>query len=174
MGLRFNSADTREVMHKVNSHFSDNLAYWKGIVGQFAPGVDLWALARAANPPIDAAGAAGKANWKVWLQQVLPGAPSPVLDDGTGNGRAYNPVVPFSTPYRVPGSGDPSNVRDELARLFNQALTDANCIEIVMVIQPSATVYIAQAETLLYPGGANPDYSLAITICTTPVSNPQK
>ncbi|MBS0517156.1 MAG: hypothetical protein JSR90_00605 [Proteobacteria bacterium] len=156
MGMIFNTPATLEMTAMVNTQFAaSNLATWRARKGDFNGALNLHQI--AARYGVVPGSAQAQPRWRHWLVNILHQTACSALP-------AY--TIPGTTPYGPGGSG--SNVGKELTKLMAQALDDPNCEEIVMVIQPHTSVYIAQAETIASQSAPG-RYSLAITLCTMQV-----
>ncbi len=152
MGMLFNTAATREMLNRVNEAFSEeNFDDWRNS-NEFDGLKELQDI--AFENGIVPAGARKRARWKHWLKKILHQEPAP-----------RNLAYVVDTAPTTFACGGRSNVGRELTRLFQQAIADANCAEIAMVIQPDTRVCITQAQTI--PLATKPGrYTLAITLST--------
>lgn len=157
MGLYFNTDASIEMLDIVNSEFQNaNIKKWQGRKEAFdsANGNSLDAIAAfwKVHPKKNAG---KKGRWLAWLQ-YLHTQPSPVLGP-----YALPPLA--DTPYPVPVAQDPSTVGEQLSRLMFQALSDANCSEIMFVLLPDTKVRVVSARTIAPTEGG---YSLVLTLST--------
>lgn len=154
MGLLFSTEESLGLINMVNTEFSANIGAWKGRYGDFNGHLDLGQIAsKWGVEPAD------PGRWRHWLLKVLHATRCPA-------DMRYDPAVPSATQYAAPKGDEHSTVGRELVRLLHQALTDDNCMEIVVAIQPRTSVYIPQVQTIPHTDGAANHYTLAITICT--------